>query len=62
MSEEKEFQSWAAYIRKTVGPANDKILRYFWDLYTTLTEEIKNKHFYKYYTNGKNETRQNTNE
>jgi hypothetical protein len=62
MSEEKEFQSWAAYIRKTVGPANDKILRYFWDLYTTLTEEIKNKHFYKYYTNGKDETWKNTNQ
>ena len=62
MSEEKAFQSWAAYIRKNVGPANDKILRYFWDLYTTLTEEIKNKHFYKYYSNGKNETWQNSDE
>lgn len=39
--DEIRFQRWANYIRKNVGDATDKILRYFWDLYSTLMDEIK---------------------
>ena len=39
---ETRFQNWAKYIRRTVGDASDKILRYFWDLYSTLMAEINN--------------------
>ena len=40
--DEKRFQRWAQHIRKNVGAASDRILRYFWDLYDTLLGEIKN--------------------
>jgi len=40
--DEKRYQRWAQHIRKNVGAASDRILRYFWDLYDTLLGEIKN--------------------
>jgi len=37
---ESRFQRWKTYIRK-IGIADDSVLRYLWDLYDTLLEEIK---------------------
>jgi len=41
--EERElrFQRWQQWITKNIGFADSKVLRYIWDLYDTLIEEIK---------------------
>lgn len=39
--DEERFQKWAQFIRKNIDFGSDKLLRYFWDLYSTLIDEIQ---------------------
>jgi hypothetical protein len=51
---EIRYQAWKENVKKTVGNADDKIFRYFWNLYNLLMSEIKNlNNQYKFYQNGK---------
>jgi hypothetical protein len=55
-SEENEirFQAWKENIKRNVGNADEKIFRYFWNLYELLMTEVKTlNNKYKFYQNGK---------
>jgi len=57
--EELYYTRWKENIYKNVGKDQDKILRYMWNLYRTLLDEItelnKQNRTYNYLKNGKNE-------
>ena len=57
--EDLYYTRWKEEIYKTVGKDQEKILRYLWNLYRTLLDEItelnKQNRTYNYLKNGKNE-------
>ena len=38
---ENRFQKWANWINAKIGYADSKVLRYLWDLYDELIDQIK---------------------
>lgn len=56
---ELQFTRWKEYIFKTAGKEQDEILRYLWNLYSSLLSEItelnNQNRTYKYLKNGTNE-------
>ena len=61
MNEDEElyYTRWKEHVLKTAGKEQEEILRYLWNLYSSLLEEIKelNKQnrTYNFLKNGKNE-------
>jgi len=61
MNEDEElyYTRWKEHVFKTAGKEQEEILRYLWNLYSSLLEEIKelNKQnrTYNFLKNGKNE-------
>jgi hypothetical protein len=52
-----QFNRWKRYVFRTVGTDPEKIYRYLWDIFCTLTTEIndlnKQLRIYKHQNNGK---------
>lgn len=57
--EEIQFTRWKEYIIKNAGTEQDDILRYLWNLYSSLLSEItelnKQNRTYNFLKNGKND-------
>ena len=57
--EEIQFTRWKEYINKNAGTEQDDILRYLWNLYSSLLSEItelnKQNRTYNFLKNGKND-------
>lgn len=54
--DEKRYRRWANFIKNHVGDASDRILRYFWDLYSVLIDEIRTTN-QNHKDNGKSQNR-----
>lgn len=57
--DELQFTRWKEYIYKTAGTQQEDILRYLWNLYSSLLAEItelnKQNRTYNFLKNGKND-------